>query len=133
LAVDEKSPDSAINGKFPDLHTFGAHNGTDAMICSIPCRITSAEFAEGLDRFGLKGTYDSVYLPQNSKKRSNYGYAFVRFLSHEMFLLASERLNGQAFAPGKLSKPCQVKYAHLQGSARPLAPPSGGQQALRGG
>lgn len=92
---------------------------TDAMICCIPCRITSAEFAEGLARFGLSGTFDSVYLPQNSKKRSNYGYAFVHFFSPEMFNLAQDRLSGQVFDAEKLPKACQVKPARLQGQSRP--------------
>jgi len=98
-----------------------AHDGTmcDAMICCIPCRITTAEFEQGLNRFGLAGMYDSVYLPQNSKKRSNYGYAFVHFTQPEYFEEACRQLGGKPFDPSKLSKPCQVKFARLQGSARP--------------
>jgi hypothetical protein len=70
-----------------------------------------------LDEAGLKGHYDFFYLPKDSKKNANLGYAFVNFVDVQSAEHCTTKFQGVRLAPFRSAKSCSVAVASIQGLA----------------
>jgi len=64
------------------------------LIKSLPAKCTNAMVLDLLDNYGFKAKYDFVYVPNDFRNYSAFGYAFVNMVSHQMADLAIEKLDG---------------------------------------
>lgn len=90
-------------------------NITTLMIRNVPNQYSRDDFVGELERFGLAGSFDFVYLPVDQYRRWNVGYAFVNFVSSEDASMASQRLTDHPFRHSWKGKLAKVSSAHLQG------------------
>ncbi|CAE8590148.1 unnamed protein product [Polarella glacialis] len=67
---------------------------TTVMMRNIPDGFTSAMFIELVDKYGLNGTYDLVYMPIHYQSRICFGYAFINCVSHEAAYAFTQKFNG---------------------------------------
>ncbi|KAF4670787.1 hypothetical protein FOZ61_008803 [Perkinsus olseni] len=118
LQIDEGPLNRPLNrGK--DLPNSG-EGKTTVMIKRIPRTYTVAMLRDELEAacpMMKNGGYDLLYLPVDTAKISNRGYAFVNFTSHEClcaFVASMRNRPWQRFSPG--SKRCaEIYFAHIQG------------------
>ncbi|CAK0801071.1 unnamed protein product [Prorocentrum cordatum] len=98
---------------------------TTLMICNVPCSISQQQLSEAVDSMGYAGKYDFLYLPVKGRpsksgqsvRRSNLGYGFIDFpcpLEAQRFI---KSFTGYQFAGTTSVKRCEVRAAHMQGSA----------------
>lgn len=88
---------------------------TTMMIRNIPCRFRQVELMSIIDEMGFEKTYDFFYLPMDSRKNANLGYAFINFESQEVALACQASLDQYMFKTTNSSKACIVKPADIQG------------------
>jgi hypothetical protein len=88
---------------------------TTMMIRNIPCRFRQAELMSIIDGMGFEKTYDFFYLPMDSRKNANLGYAFVNFENAEVAEQCRASLDKYTFKTTNSSKACMVKAADIQG------------------
>lgn len=97
---------------------------TTVMIRNVPNQYHRGHFMQELDRLGLCGKYDFVYLPIDRQTQWNVGYAFVNLESPEECDKCMKLMNGHKFKklhPGQQQRCAQVSVAHLQGIEANLA------------
>jgi hypothetical protein len=98
---------------------------TALMICNVPCSVSPQQLSEAVDSMGFAGKYDFLYLPVKGRpsksgqsvRRSNLGYGFIDFSCHQDAQKFIESFTGYQFAGTTSVKRCEVRAAHLQGSA----------------
>jgi len=101
--------------------TFDEKTGpiTTAMIRNVPNKCTRKQLLDELDRAGLHGSYDFVYMPMDQSTGCNVGYAFVNFVNPEAFDQCVGSLSGRRMfqlpSGKKTHKNIIVSPAHLQG------------------
>lgn len=94
-----------------------AGGSTTLMMRGIPCGLSSEDLMSLLDEAGLKGHYDFFYLPKDSKKNANLGYAFVNFVDVQSAEHCTNKFQGVRLAPFRSAKSCSVAVASIQGLA----------------
>jgi len=89
---------------------------TTLMIRNIPNRCSQREVIGELERVGLAGCFDFVYVPLDLGTMSNVGYAFVNFIHPAFAAFCAEVLPRHQFSRQRKSgKPVAVSPAHMQG------------------
>eukprot|EP00746_Dinoflagellata_sp_MGD_P023233 gnl/MRDRNA2_/MRDRNA2_154446_c0_seq1.p1 gnl/MRDRNA2_/MRDRNA2_154446_c0~~gnl/MRDRNA2_/MRDRNA2_154446_c0_seq1.p1 ORF type:complete len:250 (+),score=32.42 gnl/MRDRNA2_/MRDRNA2_154446_c0_seq1:89-838(+) len=100
---------------------YADHDGeiTTQMIRNIPCRCTKETILEDINNMGFEGTYDFFYLPNDRRRKSNLGYAFINFKTAEAAAYFQQMLSGFKFSTNsRISnshKVCSVSPAAIQG------------------
>jgi len=92
-------------------------NATTVMIRHIGLSCMQEDAVAFLDKVGLKGKFDFLYLPMNSSRRANLGYMFVNFLRPEYLNECRQLFDGKVFGETSSLKRCEVTLAHIQGRA----------------
>lgn len=93
-----------------------AEDGGTVMLRNLPNNYTREMLMSLLDRLGLAGDYDFMYLPFDFKRDANLGYAFVNLVSSEAVESLWKALDGFSDWSLPSSKVCQVKWSGpLQG------------------
>eukprot|EP00746_Dinoflagellata_sp_MGD_P139931 gnl/MRDRNA2_/MRDRNA2_73275_c0_seq1.p1 gnl/MRDRNA2_/MRDRNA2_73275_c0~~gnl/MRDRNA2_/MRDRNA2_73275_c0_seq1.p1 ORF type:complete len:415 (+),score=64.22 gnl/MRDRNA2_/MRDRNA2_73275_c0_seq1:67-1311(+) len=90
---------------------------TTMMIRNIPCRFRQAELMSIIDGMGFGNTYDFFYLPMDSRKNANLGYAFINFWDVQSAEYCASAFKGVQLAPYRSPKTCRVTPASIQGLA----------------
>lgn len=85
------------------------------MVRHIACCYTQQQVMSFLDELGLKGKYNFVHVPLNSKKTANLGYFFANFASPQHVEEFRSRVEGTVFGTSRTTKKCEVSVAHMQG------------------
>lgn len=94
----------------PDLFD----EGVTTVMFDVPCRLTQEQLMNSICDLGFADTFDFLYVP--SRKKSNRGYAYVNFLTHDQAVAFGKALPGYTFPDAKHSmKTFAVKAAHTQG------------------
>mmetsp|Transcript_16961 Transcript_16961/g.49663 ORF Transcript_16961/g.49663 Transcript_16961/m.49663 type:complete len:230 (+) Transcript_16961:2-691(+) len=88
---------------------------TSVIIRNIACRYTDEDVAGILERAGMAGKFDAVYVPKNPKRKSNLGYVFVCFRTNAAAVECYNVWNGKTFGHRFSKRPCQVDSANVQG------------------
>eukprot|EP00397_Hematodinium_sp_SG-2012_P016555 GEMP01016895.1.p1 GENE.GEMP01016895.1~~GEMP01016895.1.p1 ORF type:complete len:359 (+),score=75.10 GEMP01016895.1:93-1079(+) len=88
---------------------------TTAMIRNLPAEMTRSALIAELDRAGLKGEFDFIYLPKDIEKEQNIGYAFVNMRTKAAVETLVSQLNNQVLKEFSDSVPLEVKPARVQG------------------
>jgi hypothetical protein len=88
---------------------------TTMMIRNIPCRFRQQELMSIIDGMGFERSYDFFYLPMDSRKNANLGYAFINFEKPEVAARCQGMLDKYMFKSTNSSKACIVKAADIQG------------------
>lgn len=93
---------------------------TTMMLRNLPANLTQRELARELDRDGLAGQYDFLYLPSSFASRTGRGYAFVNFLSTTT-ALAFSTMWDRSLRWAEAPLPLVVVPAEVQGLDQNLA------------
>jgi len=90
---------------------------TSRMVNNIPYSYTILDLEEEFASLGLQGLYDFIYLPGDSKKRPNLGYAFLNFKDNSGLNFFFDIMHKYRFkkSPNKFNKPARVSIASTQG------------------
>jgi hypothetical protein len=90
------------------------HERTTLMLSNIPTRCKQAHL---LKIWPADGTYDFLYLPCRFGEHTNFGYAFINFVSHDLAKQFCELWQEMPMALGKQpgSKPLMITWADIQG------------------
>lgn len=89
---------------------------TTLMVRNIPNRCSQRELISELERAGLAGCFDFVYVPLDLGTMSNVGYAFVNFIHPAFASQCIQVLPKHQFSRQRKSgKPVAVSPAHMQG------------------
>jgi len=89
---------------------------TTLMFRNIPNRCSQNELIGELERVGLAGCFDFVYVPLDLGTMSNVGYAFVNFIHPAFAACCMEVLPRHQFSrQWRGGKPVAVSPAHMQG------------------
>lgn len=96
----------------------GNHGVAHSEECTLMFRNLSHKLAQEdvkriLDGVGLAGKFSFVYVPQIVVRRSNVGYAFVRFKKTEYAQECLRLCHGKPFGSAQ-SKPCRICFAKSQ-------------------
>jgi hypothetical protein len=67
---------------------------TTLMLCNLPSQYSRAMVMDVLESEGVAEHVQFIYVPMNLKKRCNYGYAFVNFVSVRITLQCKGKLQG---------------------------------------
>lgn len=68
-----------------------------------------------LDKHGLAGRYNFLYIPRAGRSRSNIGYSFVNFLTFDWAVACRDAIHGVPMDPIRSKKVCTVSPATVQG------------------
>jgi hypothetical protein len=71
---------------------------TTLVLRKLPKSETRTSMLEKLDKAGLKGLYDFVYLPMDFKKGKIFGHTIVNFITNESAERASSHFSGAGVA-----------------------------------
>jgi hypothetical protein len=115
LRLSELCSDYSKGNATPQGQVQAQEDVTTVMLRNIACRYTKDEVIALLDAAGLKGKYNGIHLPMNSKRSANLGYAFISFLSPVHVQECHDLLDNQVFGPSQTTKRCEVTPAVLQG------------------
>jgi len=88
---------------------------TTMMLRNIPNKYTQSALLEEIEGMGFGGTYDFFYLPMDFHSRSNVGYAFINFTSHEHAKRFCAAFAEHRFLKYPSRKVSNVSVAHVQG------------------
>lgn len=122
-----KCPDAGIGqGARPVDHLLGypqwSGSETTVMIRSIRYSYSQEDVKAILERSGLQGKFDLIYMPRNHARRNaNKGYVFVNFRKPEFVKECIKLIHGTSFGGGPKPKLCKLVPAHFQGGAAALA------------
>lgn len=98
------------------LRLTKATGGGTVMLRNLPNNYTREMLLALLDKHGLGGGYDFVYLPCDFKRDANLGYAFVNLVDTEAVQSLWKTFDGFSGWSLPSSKTCQVKWSGpLQG------------------
>jgi len=118
LVTDASTTEMESETKSSDEYEFGG--ATTVMLRNIACRATAQIVAEALDREGLCGTYNFVFVPRcerrRSSKASNLGYGFVDFKASAHAAECKRRLDGCRLGGTVTAKRVEVVFARSQRS-----------------
>lgn len=88
---------------------------TTLMIRGIPCSFPQQALISLLNDAGLEGKYNFFYLPRDSNRNSNLGYAFINFVDPQYAEVCAAAFQDVPLAPGRSQKTCTVSAADIQG------------------
>lgn len=88
---------------------------TTLMIKNVPRAYTEDALLLELETIVGKGTFDFFYMPWDTKRQSNFGCAFVNFLSPADALRCVSAFSTRKWCFVSTSKTCSVVPAHVQG------------------
>jgi len=94
---------------------------TTLMIRNVPRRYTENALVHEIDKMADPCDYNFLYLPWDTRKSSNVGFAFVNFVSAEIAASISQKYNGATWSLISANKRIVMMPAHLQGLAKNLA------------
>lgn len=93
------------------------HSECTVILMGIACRLTREDVKHLLDEAGLRGKFSFIYAPRIVARKSNLGYAFVRFRAMEYAQECHRICHGRPFGPAAPNKLCDVGLAKNQGDA----------------
>lgn len=115
-----------------DLKVKATNGECTLMLRGIACRLTQEELKGILDDVGLCGKFSFVYVPRILARRSNLGYAFVRFRSTGFAEECFWSCHGRPLGPAAPDKLCEVTVAKvLRNKASTRTQDRGTTRALR--
>lgn len=117
-----RKPSRRQRNRSPQATSQHGERATTAMICGLPCRITTRMLVDELSANGFesKTSYDFLYVPTRHGD-GNLGYSFINFVGHQELKRFESVFDGYRF-PGTASlKNCSVKPARIQGYAANVA------------
>lgn len=88
---------------------------TTVVFRNMPNDYRRDDFCELMDRKGLVGLYNFVYVPMDFLRDANLGYAFVNFSTHENALTGWNAMEGFCSWPMRSQKVLAVSWGELQG------------------
>jgi hypothetical protein len=91
----------------------GEEKRTTFMVRNIPNKYTQMALLEELQEF--RGLFDFLYVPINSRRGCNIGYAFVNFVSTEAALSFHRVFKSRQWLKAKAPKLSKLAFARLQG------------------
>jgi len=105
---------------------------TTLMIRNVPRRYTEDAFVHEINKMAAPCDYNFLYLPWDTRKSANMGFAFVNFVSAEIAANVSQKHNGAPWGLVNANKRIVMMPAHLQGLVDNLAHYMGTVVALQG-
>jgi len=100
--------------KYGGLDEVPADQVTTLMIRNLPRRYTEEALLYELEAFTTPNSYNFLYLPWDSRRSSNVGYAFVNFIDASTASSLRERLNGKPWRLVQTPKEIKILPAHVQ-------------------
>lgn len=91
----------------------GSETRTTFMVRNIPNKYTQQALLEEISQF--RGHFDFLYVPINSKRGCNIGYAFVNFVSPQAALPFFRAFKSRQWVKAKAPKLSKLAFARLQG------------------
>lgn len=126
-AISVDCDDSAMKptgfGDPVDLSSIldGTDTRTTVMFRRVPRRLTQKELQDVIEGLpGLKNSVEFIYLPKDSLRGTNRGFAFVNFHSHLSLGWIVALQSDRESLPSAL-RTCLVYYARIQGSGSRLS------------
>eukprot|EP01130_Rhizamoeba_saxonica_P013361 TRINITY_DN569_c0_g1_i1.p1 TRINITY_DN569_c0_g1~~TRINITY_DN569_c0_g1_i1.p1 ORF type:complete len:503 (-),score=83.60 TRINITY_DN569_c0_g1_i1:78-1586(-) len=95
----------------------GLDTRTTLMIKNIPNKYKRDQLLLRINE-EFEGTYDFFYLPIDFRNRSNMGYAFINFISHETIPDFYNYFNNLLWGKFKSEKICEIAYGRIQGKMK---------------
>lgn len=112
----QRAPTGSCAKPRSSLRVTKATGGGTVMLRNLPNNYTREMLLALLDKHGLGGCYDFVYLPCDFKRDANLGYAFVNLVDTEAVQSLWKTFDGFSGWSLPSSKTCQVKWSGpLQG------------------
>jgi hypothetical protein len=93
----------------------GQDESTSITLRNIPTAFTRAILVQLLDKHGLKGEYNMVYLPMDRFRKKAKGFAFVKFETHEGARRCMSIFEGFQDWGSSSTKVCAVEWGEQQG------------------
>lgn len=116
------SPPGALAGQQQPIEEGADDLATTLMVRNLPCRCTMDDILTDVHGLGFEGTYDFFYLPQDRRRKSNLGYAFINFKDPADAVDFQAQFQGRSFSAkgrnGQSQKVCEVTFAAIQGLER---------------
>jgi len=103
--------------KYDGLETISPDQVTTLMIRNLPRRYSEEALIYELEAFVTSDSYNFLYLPWDTPRSSNVGYAFVNFVDAPTAARVCQNLNGRLWRFALSSKEVKVMPAHVQGIA----------------
>jgi hypothetical protein len=94
-----------------------SEGGTTLMMSGIPCGFSQEALMSLIDDAGLYAKYNFFYLPIDSMKSANLGYAFINFVDVQSAEYCTSAFKGVQLAPYRSAKTCRIRPASIQGLA----------------
>jgi len=116
---------TSVLEKYHSLDYADPSDVTTLMIRNVPRRYSEEALALELQAFMGPRSYNFLYLPWDTRRSSNVGFAFINFCSAPVAAKAFEMMNGARWRLLETNKVITVMAAHLQGLAMNLAHYSG--------
>ena len=124
--IHQDRDDSALQTGFGDPVDLSAIlNGTDTrttvMLRRVPRRLTQKDLQDAIEGLpGLQGSIEFIYLPKDSLRGTNRGFAFVNFHNHLSLGWIVAMQSDRDSLPSAL-RTCLLYYARIQGSGAGLS------------
>lgn len=128
MAGSSAAPRGGQGRKHEDLQTkYGTPAGlppeqvTTLMIRNVPRRYTEEALIAELEAYVSREQYNFLYLPWDTRRASNCGYAFINCVDAATTTSLCQQLNGRTWRLVQSPKDIKAVPAHVQGIALNLA------------
>lgn len=88
---------------------------TTVMIRHIPPKLTQRQLLKEVNDLGLAGRFDFLYIPMDSRRRSNRGIAFINFVTPAVATEYASAQHKQTLRHPSSQRPLEIMPADLQG------------------
>jgi RNA recognition motif-containing protein len=109
------SGDIDFHAELDDHHIVEPTLPTSMMIRNIPNNITQVQLMNIINEWGFLNAFDFLYLPMDSSRGANRGYAFINFLDGSMAAFFKKAFDGVKLRNIRSKKAVLVTAAQLQG------------------
>lgn len=106
-----------LQQRYGGLESVRADQVTTLMIRNLPRRYTEEALLYELEAFISPDSYNFLYLPWDSRRSSNVGYAFVNFCEAKTARSLIDNLDGKPWRLVQSPKDIKIMPAHVQGIA----------------
>jgi len=102
----------------PELPATMGSDCTTIMLRNVPPRMTQRQLLKEVNGFGFGGTFDFLYIPMDSRRRSNRGIAFLNFTTPATALEFAQAIQGRQLKHPSAQREVEVMPADVQGFER---------------